>query len=287
MSAPLSEALPYGVRDLKLTPYIDTAGKILGTVSYDLPNMQTLSFSETEEFQELRGDDRIVATRGQGAQVEWSLEAGGISLRAWAIFTGGEVIESGIAPNRSITMRKKGSDNRAYFRIDGQSVSDSGGDVRAVIYRAKCNDNIEGEFADGEFFVTSASGIGLPLVDDANDLLYDLVQNESKTSIPLTPVPNPIATPQNVTPGALTTTTVVLAWTAVAGATGYLVERSVSPYSAWVAVASGAGGEPASASTTVTGLTAATAYKFRVKAVTAAGTSAPSTETGIVTTPAS
>lgn len=286
MSSPMMEALPYGIRDLKLTPYLDAAGSILGTQSFDLPNMQTLSFSETEEFQELRGDDRIVTTRGQGAQVEWELEAGGISPRIWAILTGGEIIESGVLPARSVTMRKRGSDARPWFRVHGQIISDSGGDVHAVIYRCRCNDSIEGEFGDGEFFVTSASGLGLPLLDDSNDLLYDIIQNETKTSIPLTPVPNPIGSPRNLAPGALTSTTVELSWDPVSAATKYVVERSVSPFTTWTAVGSSAGGEPTTSTTTVTGLTASTGYKFRVKAEVGGTLSPASLDSGLVTTPA-
>lgn len=285
MTAALPEALPYGVRDVKLTPYADSAGTMLGNESFDLPNMQTFSFSETEEFQELRGDDRIVTTRGKGAQVEWELDAGGISPKCWSIFTGGEIIESGTAPNRKVTLRKRGSDTRPYFRVDGQIISDSGGDLRVSVYRCRCNDKIEGDFADGEFFVTKASGVGLPLLDDANDLLYDIVQNETKTSIPKTPVPNPIPSPQNVEVGALTATSAELSWDEVVGATGYKVQKSSDAGATWTDVASGSGGEPSTNSTTVTTLTTATAYQFRVKAITASGESAFSTATGTITTP--
>lgn len=192
MSAPLaSTALPYGIRDCKITPYTDSAGSVLGDTSIDLPNMQTFSFSETEEFQELRGDDRVVTTRGQGAQVEWSLEAGGVNLRVWAILTGGTVSESGTTPNRKVTVRKRSSDNRPFFRLEGQAISDSGGDVHAIVYRCRSNSNIEGSFGDGEFFITSASGVGLPLLDENFDLLYDFVQNEVKEAIASTPTPNP------------------------------------------------------------------------------------------------
>src|SRR6478609_1132658 len=115
MSTPLPEALPYGMRDLKVTPYADAQGSVLGSVSYDLPNMQTLTFNETEEYEELRGDDKLVAVHGNGAQVEWDLEAGGISLPIWAIFTGGQIIESGTTPNRTMTLRKRSTDQRPYF----------------------------------------------------------------------------------------------------------------------------------------------------------------------------
>lgn len=278
----LTEALPYGIRDLKLTPYLDASGSQLGTTSYDLPNMQTLTFSEKEEFQELRGDDRIVTTRGKGAQVEWSLEAGGLLPKIWSILTGGEIIEAGTTPNITVTMRKRGSDSRPYFRIEGQVISDTGGDIRALIYRCRCNASIQGDFKDGEFFITKADGLGLPLLDDTNDLLYDIIQNETQSSISLTPVPNPRAAPQNLTPGTVGTTTITLTWDAVVDATGYVVEKSVSPYTTWTTLS----GTITTTSIAGTGLTTATAYKFRVKATfaTAPTSSDFGTPTGVVTT---
>ena len=266
MTAPVADALPYGIRDAKLTPYTDAQGTVLDTESVDLPNMQTLSFSESEEFQELRGDDKLITTRGQGAQVDWSLEAGGISIKAWAIMSGGSVIESGLTPNRKIILRKKATDARPFFRIDGRIVSDSGGDIHVRIYRCRCNDTIEGDFADGEFFVTNASGVGLPLLDDTNDYLYDIIRHESPQVLTLTPEANPLPTPLNLTVGTLTTTSAALSWQAVNGATGYKVQKSTDAGATWTAVLSGAGGEPTTESTTVTGLTAG-AIQFRVAAV--------------------
>lgn len=266
MTAPVADALPYGIRDAKLTPYTDAQGTVLDTESVDLPNMQTLSFSESEEFQELRGDDKLITTRGQGAQVDWSLEAGGISIKAWAIMSGGSVIESGLTPNRKIILRKKATDARPFFRIDGRIVSDSGGDIHVRIYRCRCNDTIEGDFADGEFFVTNASGVGLPLLDDTNDYLYDIIRHESPQVLTLTPEANPLPTPLNLTVGTLTTTSAALSWQAVNGATGYKVQKSTDAGTTWTAVPSGAGGEPTTESTTVTGLTAG-AIQFRVAAV--------------------
>jgi hypothetical protein len=266
MTAPVADALPYGIRDGKLTPYTDAQGTVLDTESIDLPNMQKLSFSESEEFAELRGDDRLITTRGKGAQVDWSLEAGGISVKAWAIMSGGSVIESGLTPNRKIILRKKATDTRPFFRIDGRIVSDSGGDVHVRIYRCRCNDTIQGDFADGEFFVTSASGVGLPLLDDQNDLLYDIIRHESNVVLTLTPEANPIPVPMNLSFGTVATTTAALTWTAVTAADSYLVQQSTNG-TTWTAVTSGHGGEPTAATTTVTTLTTATLYYFRVAAV--------------------
>lgn len=286
MTSSLSTALPYGLRDVKLTPYVDALGTRLGTTSVDLPYSQTFSFSEAEEFQELRGDDKLVTTHGRGAQVSWSLASGGISLPAWKTMSGGTLAEEGVAPNRSIRLRKRSSDVRPWFRVDGQAISDSGGDLRAVVYRCRATGDISGEFGDGEFFVTNASGDGLPLLDDSNDLLYDFIQNEQKTMISTTPTPNPLSAPQNVTVGALTTTSVELSWDAVADADSYEVQQSTTPFTEWTDVPEANGGTPDTSSTTVTGLTANTGYKFRVITVEGDQVSNPSVETGVVTTPA-
>ena len=189
MTAPT--ALPYGLRDVKFVRYTDASGSILDTATVDLPYAQTFAFSEKEEFQELRGDDRVVAIRGKGANVDWTLESGGISFAAWEILSGGHVTLTGLTPNRVWTMRKKSSDQRPYFRCEGQIISDSGGDLHGIVYRCRANDTVEGSFADGEFFITSAKGQGLPLLTEGFDLLYDFVQNETATPIPTIPVANP------------------------------------------------------------------------------------------------
>jgi len=173
--------LPYGMRDVKLTPW---EGDTLAGTSVDLPNARTFSFSESEEFETLRGDDRHVAIRGRGAAVMWDLEAGGISLEAYAIMAGGEVTTTGVAPATVTTFRKKVSDVRSYFKAEGQAISDGGGDFHTVIYKCIASGDLEGEMTDGAFWLTSGSGEGLPVdVDGDEGVLYDFVQNETVTPI--------------------------------------------------------------------------------------------------------
>jgi len=193
MSTPLATALPYGLRDIKLTPYADAGGITLGSTVIDFPNSRTLSFSETEEFEELRGDDRVVTTRGRGAVVEWELEAGGLSLDAWKAMSGGTITDSGTTPNKKRVYRKLGRQNRPWFLVEGQIISDSGGDVHGILYRCRATDSLEGEFSDGEFFLTSGSGQALPLLDDTMDVLYDIVQNETAVPIGTTAITLPEA----------------------------------------------------------------------------------------------
>lgn len=177
--------LPFGLRDVKITPYTDATATTLAASSIDLPNGRTFSFAESEEFEDLRGDDRLVASHGSGPQVDWELEGGGISFEAVRAMYGGTISETGSTPNQIKTLRKLVTDVRPYFRATGQAISDSGGDVWLVVYRAKATDNLTGEFGDGQFFLTGASGTGFSnLVSGELDRVWDFVQHETATSIP-------------------------------------------------------------------------------------------------------
>lgn len=177
--------LPYGLRDVKITAYTTEAATTLAASSTDLPNSRTFSFSEAEEFVELRGDDKLVTTRGQGAGVEWDLEAGGLPLDALRIMAGGTITETGVTPNQKKTYTKKVTDSRPFFKVEGQAISDSGGDMHCVLDRCRVTGNVEGEFGDGQFFLSAVSGVALPsLIASRTDILYEFVQNETVTAIP-------------------------------------------------------------------------------------------------------
>ena len=190
----MSTALPYGLRDIKIQSYADQEGTVLATgpgAIVDLPNAQTLSFEEAEDFEELRGDDRTVTVHGKGAVVEFEFESGGLPLDVLPKINGGTLTETGVEGAKKVKYTKRGSDVKPFFRIFGRVISDSGGDVHAVIYRCKLSDSFEGEFGDGEFFVTNGSGQGLPMLDETEDIIYDFIHNQTAT---------PLATTAPVTP---------------------------------------------------------------------------------------
>jgi len=254
--AVLPTPLPFGMRDVKIYPYLDAQGTILAAKGFDLPHAQTFSFADAEDFVDLRGDDELVATHGNGAQVNWTLEAGGIALECWAIFTGGQIIEQGVAPNRTITLRKCSDDARPYFMVSGQIMSDSGGSVTGVVYRAKCNADISGQFSDGAFFITAANGIGLPI--PGTRLLYDLKQSEARTFLSLKPKPIPLMPPKNFGTTDITEDSVSVIWEPVTGATGYVVQYSDDEGSTWQTQ------DFEESEGEVTGLTKGKAYIFQV-----------------------
>jgi len=185
MTSPLpAAALPFGLRDIKVKPYSNATLTTLAT-GIDLPYARTFSFAETEDFEELRGDDKLIAVRGMGAGVDWELEAGGLSFTAMAAMYGGTVTETGTTPAIKRSWLKKTTDARPYFQVEGQAISDSGGDVHCIIDRCRATDDMEGELADGSFWLSGASGRALPSLQTARaDVVYEFVFNETPVSIP-------------------------------------------------------------------------------------------------------
>jgi hypothetical protein len=186
----LGNALPYGLRDVKLIQYPTLAATTFGTQLIDLPVSRTFSFNDTEDYEDLRGDDVLVTSHGKGAQVEWELESGGISFDAYACVAGGVVIDTGISPNQVRRFRKKSLDVRPFFIAIGQAINDNGGDFQSIVWRCRSTGNVEGELGDGEFFIPSVSGIGFPanvsgLVNatEINGSIYDFVYRETAGSI--------------------------------------------------------------------------------------------------------
>lgn len=180
----MDSALPYGLRDTKVTPYTTAAADTLDTTPTDVPNARTMSFSEAEDFEELRGDDKVIAIRGKGASVEWEMEHGGISLPAYKAMAGGTVTTTGVTPATVTTFTKKVTDARPYFKSEGQAINDNGGDFHTILYRSRASDKLDGELGDGAFWLTSASGQSLPsLITGSEDVLYDFVINETATPI--------------------------------------------------------------------------------------------------------
>lgn len=197
---PLGTSLPYGLRDVKLVQYPSLEANTFGSVLVDLPNARTMSFNDTEEYDDLRGDDKLITSHGQGSQTEWEIESGGISFAAHAILAGGVVIETGISPNQKKRFRKKTSDQRPFFTAMGQSISDAGGDFHGIIYLCRSTGNVEGELADTEFLTPGVSGIGFPCRvsgmvagTEILDTVYDFLQNETITALTAPTMDTPAA----------------------------------------------------------------------------------------------
>lgn len=175
-------ALPFGLRKVVLFPIQSDGTRGTGV---PLPVARTFSFTDTESFEDLQGDDTTVASHGSGPTVDWELESGGISFEAYQVMGGGTTTTSGADPALQKTYSKLTTDQRNYFDVEGQAISDSGGDVHCVVYRCKATGDLEGSFANGAFMLTSAKGKGYGNnVGAAPDQkLYEFVQNQAVTDI--------------------------------------------------------------------------------------------------------
>lgn len=175
--------LPYGVRDIKIFPLtVDTPA----ATGIDFPNARTFSFSEAEDFEELRGDDGVVAVHGSGPSVDWEVEGGGFSFEAVKAFYGGAIIESGTTPAQKKILNKRETDVRPYFQLEGQAISDSGGDFHITLFKCRCTGEFSGEMGDAAFWLTGASGRAIGR--GVNRDIYEIQQNES-----VVPITTPVA----------------------------------------------------------------------------------------------
>ena len=163
---------PFGIRDIKLTP-LPSGSQV------DLPVAMKLAFKERLVTAELHGDDSLQSVQSNTDAVEWELEAGGITLEAYAVMTGRTVAIASTSPNETTTLTANSGDVMPWFKIYGKAI-DGDGDVHVKIPKCKLNAPIEGEFADGGFYVTKCSGLA---VDDGSEL-YEMVQNETAADLP-------------------------------------------------------------------------------------------------------
>lgn len=172
--------LPYGLRDVKVAT-LDAAG-VKGTL-VDLPNAQTLEFQEATSTQTLRGDDAIKASRTAVDAVEWTLEAGGINFAAMKVIFGGTITVSGTTPAvKNIWNRLEGESYPDFF-VEGQAMSETGGDHHTVLYRAKAN-QLSGTLQDQEFWVSHAEGTAIGSLAVASlGKVWDMVANETAAVI--------------------------------------------------------------------------------------------------------
>ncbi len=164
---------PFGLREVKLVP-------LPSGTALSLDIAQTLAFKEKVKGGQLEGDDKIIDVVSYATSAEWELEKGGISLEAYALMTGRTAVTSGTTPNRVTTMTAAAQQTFPWFKIYGRAVGGAGDNTHCLLYKCKITDDIEGEFKNGEFFVTKCKGIAV----DNGSGIFQFVQNETAANLP-------------------------------------------------------------------------------------------------------
>lgn len=168
--------LPFGMRSCRLYP-LDSAGARVVGASVLLPATRTFTFKEAVDSEDLEGEDIRYASHEHNLHVEWELEAGGCSLAVWKVIAGGTTSTSGTTPAQKNIYKKNKVDVRPFFDIEGQAISDSGGDFHVTVYRCKATGDLEGEMDQGSFWLTHTSGDGFSDITTGD--FYKFEQNET------------------------------------------------------------------------------------------------------------
>lgn len=162
----------FGLNQIKL---------VVGATILTLNAAQTMTFKERVKSGELSGNDKTLAVVSFSDALEWELEEGGISMAAYALMTGRTATLSGTGTAELLTLNADAATAFPYFKIYGKSLGDAGDDVHVKVYKAKITGGIEGQFADGEFFVSKCAGVA---IDDGTNGIYDIIHNETATALP-------------------------------------------------------------------------------------------------------
>lgn len=150
-----------------------------------LPVARTFTFKPIVESGELNGDDVTADVYSSLKGMDIDLEAGGISLDAWATLTGKSIpTPTGLTPNQIWTVSGVGGDVYPYVKMAGQVRASDGGAMEMVFYKCQLQD-IQGSFKNGEFVITTGKMKAIP--DSANsDKIYDLISRETAVALALT-----------------------------------------------------------------------------------------------------
>ena len=163
--------VPFGLRQIAL---YDSAGanKVL------LPAALMLHVTPLLQSARFEADGRMVGAASFVTGAEWELEAGGISLEAFAKLTGLAATSAGSAPSRTLTLSADAGAQFPYLRIAGRAVAAEGGDVYARLYRCKV-EAMEGTFREGEFWVSFAKGVAV----SNGTVAFEFVQQETVAAL--------------------------------------------------------------------------------------------------------
>lgn len=168
----------YTIVDLKVATL---SGDVPGTL-VDVPGVQAMNVTLTNDTQELRGDNKTIAIVDKGTGLEWSFEQGGLSLDAMVVIFGLSYTDSGTTPNIKRQWNVKSSDTRPYFFVCGKAISDDGTqDLQVSVWKAKATDNVEFALKDGEFLLPKFGGIAIGR--SADDRIMSFLQHETAAAI--------------------------------------------------------------------------------------------------------
>lgn len=176
----------YATEDAKISKLLtDPSG---GSATYDpvidVPGIKTVGIDFELSSVELRGDNTRLDADSALVGLNLTFEHAKLSLDALAVFLGGAVVDSGVAPNQKKTFSRLGTHAPSYFRFEAKTPTNGadtvGGDVHLVVYKCKLVDYELG-FAEEDYQTLSGEFQGVYRTSD--NKLFDVVLNETAAAI--------------------------------------------------------------------------------------------------------
>lgn len=164
----------YGLHEIRLV-------SADGLITASLPVSQALTWNERLAKGELNNRYGLARVDAVLDGIEWSLEAGGISLQAHAMMLGATIQTSGLSPNREQRINRQRGAQMPYFKIYGKAFGDQSDGLYILLKKCKVT-TLQGKLGSDGFYITKCSGVG---VADATGSLYEIIKAETAGSLPV------------------------------------------------------------------------------------------------------
>lgn len=159
---PLAHAsVIFDVVDAKVYPLLTDVAGASPTygVGIDVPGIAAVTVNPNIVSAELKGDARVIATKGRTDRLTVSATYGRLSGDVLATILGSTTTDSGTTPNQLAAFRLKSPASLPYFKLEFQilDVEEGIGDLRVVLYKCKVT--------GGTLLGTSTDNFGQPTLD--------------------------------------------------------------------------------------------------------------------------
>lgn len=157
-----------GINDLKIVMIADDSDNDYRLEStggsadvIDIKGIQTLSLTPTFIEKDLRGDEVVLDRYSKLDSINWSFTNAIMSLDAFKVLYGGEIVLSGSGSAETQTFTLRGLDLPKYFYMEAQTLYSDAGDVHVVLYKCKAS-KIDYELKGEDYALVSVSGMAIP-----------------------------------------------------------------------------------------------------------------------------
>lgn len=164
----------YGLNQIRIVPGSGSA--------IDLDAAQELEYEEDTENAELKGNDKIVASRTFMKAIKWKMKGGGLSLEAYAALTGRTATVTGTGATEKVTMQMKGGDSYPSVKIYGKAIGTTD-DLHVKFNNCIVQKMTAVQLKNGAFNEFSCEGIAIA---DGTNIVGEVVQNKTAAALPTT-----------------------------------------------------------------------------------------------------